>query len=121
MERISSQPGVTLRPWTGCRNLQVKEETPDKGHLLFAPQSIIQENLPAPLSQHGKGATRQCLIGDLEMDDKGFEVNQRAVSLTLDVRPGETKQLRGPGFLPTAQGSPRAERTKESEEICTYR
>ena len=121
MERTSSQPGVTLRPWTGCRILQVEEQTPDKGHLVFVPQSIAQENLPAHLSQHGKGATRQCLIGDLEMDDKGFEVNQHAVSLTLDVRPGEAKQLRGPGFLPIPQGSPGAERTKESEEICTYR
>ena len=45
----------------------------------------------------------------------------KAVSLTLDVRPGEAKQQRGPGFLHTALGSPGTERTKESEEIRTYR
>ena len=55
------------------------------------------------------------------MDDKGLEVGQRVLSLTLDGQPGEAKQRRGPGLLPAAQGSPGAETIKEPEETFMYR
>lgn len=117
MERTSSQPGVTLRPQTGYRNLQVEEETLDKGHLAFAPQSKSRKSR--------KLCQLLYLSTAREQHDSFSPVilkwMAKAISLTLDVRPGEAKQQRCPGFLPTALGSPGAERTKESEEIRTHR